>query len=98
MHGHVILIVESDNGPFAHHFKEALERAGADALIARDNQTAISRLINFNFSAAFVGQGHHNVAKYVHELGMPVIRYQLAQAQVEPLVRAVREAMRLSRR
>jgi len=98
MHGHVILIVESDNGPFAHHLQEALERAGADALIARDNQTAISRLLNLDFSAAMVGQGHHNVTKYVHELGMPVIRYQLAHAQVEPLVRAVREAIQLSRR
>ena len=77
MHDHVILIVESDNGPFAHRLREAPERAGADALIARDNQTVISRLINLDLSAALVGQGHHNVAKYIHELGMPVIRYQL---------------------
>ena len=98
MRGRVILIVDSDNGPFAHRLQETLERAGADALIARDNQTAISRLVNLDFSAALVGQGHHNVAKYVHELGVPVIRYQLAHAQVELLVRTVREAIRLSRR
>jgi hypothetical protein len=45
MHGHVNLFVEGDNGPFAHRLQEALEHAGADALITRDNQTAISRLL-----------------------------------------------------
>jgi ActR/RegA family two-component response regulator len=96
MRGHAILIVESDDGLFAHRLQEALERAGADALIALDNQTAISRLINLDFSAALVGQGHQNIAKYVHELGMRVIRYQLAHAQIEPLVCAVREAIQLA--
>jgi hypothetical protein len=70
MHGHVNLFVEGDNGPFAHRLQEALEHAGADALITRDNQTAISRLLNLKLSAAMVGKGHHNVAKYVHEFGM----------------------------
>ena len=73
------------------------ERCARLSIIARDNQTAISRLINLDLPAALVGQGHHNVAKYVHELGMPGIRYQLAHV-VEPLVRVVREAIRLSRR
>jgi hypothetical protein len=47
LRGHVILIVETEIGPFIRNLQAALEAAGAEALVARDAAVALRRAQQF---------------------------------------------------
>lgn len=56
--GHIILIVESEIGPFDLELQRALVDAGAETLVARDVPTALLRHRQFEFTAAVVNVEH----------------------------------------
>ena len=87
-----ILIVDSDDDPFASDLKGALQRAGADVLIARDALAALAFLAGFELSAALIG-GISGPAESYHELikglrGVPFRLYDVTEG-VPTIVAAV---------
>ena len=80
MQGKNILIVDDEIGPFAHELQSALERAGAEALIARDEKIAIQRLLNVDFDAVVLSKEHVTVLSRLIEDHMPVVTYGSADS------------------
>jgi hypothetical protein len=78
--GQVILIVEDERGPFAHQLQAALERMGAETMLAPTPARARDHASRFDFSvAAIYGDGvvrSVELRRLLRELGsMPVLLY-----------------------
>jgi hypothetical protein len=78
--GQVILIVEDEEGPFAQQLQPALERVGAETMLARTQDQARDRVACFDFSAAaiFADDAIQSVEfpQLLKEMGrMPVLLY-----------------------
>jgi ActR/RegA family two-component response regulator len=69
---HSILVVETRLTPHVAHLQQALERVGAETVVARDADTAQERCRQFKFSAAVVNVEHRALAE---QLGLPYILY-----------------------
>ena len=81
--GQVILVVEGEAGPFPLELQAALERVGAETLLARSPADARDHASRFDFSAAAIncGDGPHitELRQLLDELGgMPVLLYGTA--------------------
>lgn len=75
LHGHSILIVEPEVGPFVTALQAAIDNAGAETLVARDVATALQRCEQFRFSAALVNAEHRSVLEGLTERNVPALLY-----------------------
>ena len=78
--GQVILIVEDEKGPFAKHLQAALERVGAETMLAPNPARARDHASRFDFSvAAIYADGVVRSVEFrrlLRELGsMPLLLY-----------------------
>ena len=81
--GQVILVVEGEAGPFPRELQTALERVGAETVLARTPARARDHASRFDFSAAAIYCGDAiDTAEFrqlLDELGsMPVLLYGIA--------------------
>ena len=81
LQNHVVLIVESDIGPFVLALQAAMEQAGAETLVARDPASAMERKQRFQFSAAAVNVEHRSL---ISELGIPTLFYGSGETPPAP--------------
>jgi len=70
LHGHHVLIVESENASFIAALQTAVERAGAHVLIARDLEAASLR--HSEVSVALVNAEHRAI---IGTLDVPLLLY-----------------------
>ena len=68
LRGHSILIVESEVASFVRSLQRALERSGAETIVARDAVAALERAKQFAFSVAAINADHLGL---VDQLGIP---------------------------
>lgn len=93
MHGHAILIVEPEIGRFVLDLQTALEKAGAEPLVARDLNSALMRIEQFDYAAAVIRYDptvQPLIARLCEELRVPVLVYGAAPSPFEaglPFVR-----------
>jgi len=78
--GQVILVVEGEAGPFPLELQAALERVGAETLLARSPARARDHASRFDFSAAAINCGETmdgvEFRQLLKELGgMPLLLY-----------------------
>jgi len=81
--GQIILVVESAAGPFPRELQAALERMGAETLLARSPARARDYASQFDFSAAAINCGDAidaaELRELLDELGrMPILLYGTA--------------------
>ena len=81
--GQVILVVEGEAGHFARQLQVALERVGAETLLARTPAHAREHVSRYDFSAAVIGCGAAIDAVEFRRLrnelgGMPLLLYGTA--------------------
>ena len=81
--GHIILVVEGEAGPFPLELQAALERVGAETLLARCPARARDLASRFDLSAAAINCGDAidiaELRQLLDELGsMPILLYGTA--------------------
>lgn len=81
LHGHRILIIDSQRVAFARNVQQAIRREGAVAFVSRDPVNAIERAKRIDVSAAPIGADHWAL---VGRLGIPVQLVWSAATIVSP--------------
>jgi hypothetical protein len=81
LHGHVILIVETEIDRFVLELQHMIEHAGATTMVARNPRMAKLRSAQMNFSGVVVNAQHHELT---HVLGLPVLLYDRKEIEDEP--------------
>lgn len=76
---YAILILETEVGQFATDLQDALDRLGAESLIARDAGVALQRCDQFDFSAALVNANHSHVLEELTARGIPALSYNRSE-------------------
>ena len=81
--GQIVLVVE-DEPATARNLQEALESAGAEVLVARNAAEALSRIAQFDFSAAVLDwhpekREHRALTRWLREDGVPILFYGAAR-------------------
>lgn len=79
--GHSILIVESGVGSFVVALQAAIDRTGAESMVARDVAAALQRTPLFAFSAAVINVEHRAL---IDNLDIPVVVYGASALPARP--------------